>query len=117
MPRPRKDLDAFRDEIERRIASKHTHRQIRSWLAGEGLIVSKGTLQSRCIAWEATRRTRTAGTNATLIEAVEIAFHTTDHSDQTIADNITTTGLPTTRNQIKEIRLNHGWRRRADNDD
>jgi hypothetical protein len=44
MPRPRKDLDAFRDEIERRIASKDTHRQIRSWLAGEGLVVSKGTL-------------------------------------------------------------------------
>jgi hypothetical protein len=59
MPRPRKDLDAFRDEIERRIASKHTHRQIRSWLAGEGLIISKDTLQSRCVAWEATRRTRT----------------------------------------------------------
>jgi hypothetical protein len=91
MPRPRVDLDAFRDEIERRIASKHTHThtQIRSWLAGEGLTVSKGTLQSRCVAWETTRRTRTAGTNSTLIEAVESAFHTTNHSDQTIADNIT----------------------------
>jgi hypothetical protein len=104
MPRPRKDLDAFRDEIERRVASKHTHRQIRSWLAGEGLVVSKGTLQSRCVAWEATRRTRTAGTNTTLIDAVETAFHTTGHSDQTIADNITATGLSTTHNQIKEIR-------------
>ena len=114
MPRPRKDLDAFRDEIERRIASKHTHLQIRSWLAGEGLTISKGTLQSRCVAWEATRRTRTAGTNTTLIEAVETAFHTTDHNDQTIADNITATGLSTTRSQIKEIRLSHGWRRRAD---
>jgi len=41
MPRPRKDLDAFRDEIERRVARKHTHHQIRSWLAGEGLVVSK----------------------------------------------------------------------------
>src|SRR5436305_5843405 len=117
MPRPRKDLDAFRDEFERRIASKHTHRQIRSWLAGEGLVFRKGTLQSRCVAWEATRRTRTTDTNTTLIDAVETAFHTTDHSDQTIADNITATGLSTTHNQIKEIRLSHGWRRRADNDD
>jgi hypothetical protein len=41
MPRPRVDLDAFRDEIERRIASKHTHKQIRSWLAEEGLIVRR----------------------------------------------------------------------------
>jgi hypothetical protein len=28
MPRPRVDLNAFRDEIERRITQKHTHRQI-----------------------------------------------------------------------------------------
>jgi hypothetical protein len=85
-------------------ASTHTAR-IRSSLAGEGLIVSKGTLQSRCVAWEATPRTRTAGTNTTLIEAMETAFHTTDHRDQTIADNIAATGLPTTHNQIKDINI------------
>jgi hypothetical protein len=28
MPRPRVDLNAFRDEIERRITQKHTHRQM-----------------------------------------------------------------------------------------
>ena len=98
MPRPRKDLDAFRDKIERRIASKHTHNSIRSWLAGEGLIISKNTFSARCVAWEASRRTRTAGTSTALIEGVETAFHTTNHSDQTIADNITASGLPTTRN-------------------
>jgi hypothetical protein len=68
--------------------SKHTHTQIRSWLAGEGLIINKGTLQSRCVAWETTRRTRTTGTNTTLIKAVETAFHTINYSDQTITDNI-----------------------------
>lgn len=47
---------------------------------------------------------RTVGANTTLIDAVETAFRTTDHSDQTIADNITATGLSTTHNQIKEIR-------------
>jgi hypothetical protein len=49
------------------------------------------------VAWDAFRRTRTAGTNATLIEAVERAFHTTNHSDQVIADNITAQGISTTR--------------------
>jgi hypothetical protein len=34
MPRFQVDFNAFRDEIERRIASEHTHRQIRSWLVG-----------------------------------------------------------------------------------
>jgi hypothetical protein len=89
MPRPRIDLEAFRDDIERRIASNYTYKQIRSWLAGQGVIISKRTLQARCVAWETTRRTTTAGTNTPLIEAVEAAFHTTNHSDQTIADNIT----------------------------
>ena len=98
MPRPRKELDGYRDKIERRVASNHTHKQIRSWLAGEGIIISKGTLQSRCVAWETTRRTRMAGTNTTLIEAVESAFHITNHSDQTITDNITAQGIPITRN-------------------
>jgi hypothetical protein len=60
---------------------------------------------------------RTAGTNATLIEAVESAFHTTNHGDQTIADNITAQGIPTTRKQVEEIRLKNGWRRRANNED
>ena len=115
MPRPQINLDAYRDEIERRITSNHIHTQIRSWLAGEGIIISKGTLQSRYVAWETTRRTRMAGTNTTLIEAVETAFHTTNHSDQTIADNITASGLHTTRNQVEEIRLRHSWRRRANN--
>jgi hypothetical protein len=108
MSRPRKELDANRDEIERRIASNHTHKQIRSWLAGQGIIISKGTLQARCVAWETTRRTTTAGTNTTLIKAVKAAFHITNHNNQTIADNITASGLYTTRNQVKEIRLRHG---------
>jgi hypothetical protein len=81
MPRPRVDLNAFRDEIERRITSKHTYIQIRSWLAGEGLIISKGILQLRYMAWETTRRTRTVDTNSTLIEAVELVFYTINHNN------------------------------------
>jgi hypothetical protein len=117
MPHPRADLNAFRDEIKRRIAQKHTHRQILNWLAGNGLIISKNTLSSRVMAWNTSRRIRTAGTNTTLIEAIKIAFHTTNHNDQTITDNITTQGIPTTRNQVERIRLKHSWQRRANNDD
>ena len=69
------------------------------------------------MAWETTRPTRTAGTNSKLIEAVESTFHITNHSDQTIADNITAQGIPTTRNQVEEICLKNGWRRRANNED
>jgi hypothetical protein len=60
MPRPRINLDTFRDEIERRIVDKHTQNQIRRWLASQGVAVSENTLSARCLEWEATRRTKTA---------------------------------------------------------
>jgi hypothetical protein len=47
MPRPRKNLDAFRDEIERQITNKHTQPQILRWLAGQGLIISRNTLSTQ----------------------------------------------------------------------
>ena len=50
------------------------------------------------------------------MSAIEAAFHTTHHDDEVIAQNITAQGLPTTRNQVREIRLAHSWRRRNDND-
>jgi hypothetical protein len=86
-------------------------------LAGEGVIVGKNTFSSQMVAWDASRRTRTAGTNIMLIEAVERAFHIINHSDQMIADNITAQGISTTRNQVEEIRLKNGWRRRANNEE
>ena len=78
---PRVDIDPWRDETERRIAQKHTHRQILDWLAGEGVIVGKNTFSSQMVAWDASRQTRTAGTNTLLIKEVERAFYTTNHSD------------------------------------
>jgi hypothetical protein len=116
MPRPRKDLDQFRDDILRRIDDKHTHNEIRSWLAGQGLSVSKNTLSTRCVEWEA-NRTKIASSDTALVSAVNTAFHTTQHNNETIADNITASGISTTHRQVKRIRLAHGWRRRGDTDD
>jgi hypothetical protein len=53
MSRLRKDLDVFRDEIERRIASKYIHRQIQSWLTGEGLVISR--VPYSCGVWPGKR--------------------------------------------------------------
>jgi hypothetical protein len=69
------------------------------------------------VEWEATRHTKTASSDTALVSAVDTAFHTTQHDDQAIADNITAQGLPTTHRQVKTIRLAHGWLRRADNDE
>jgi hypothetical protein len=89
MPRSAIDLEGFRDEIERRIALRHTHRQILSWLAGNGLIISKNALSSRVMAWNASRRTRTAANTPALVAAIDTAFHMTSYNDVTIAENIT----------------------------
>src|SRR5271155_2414940 len=67
MPRPRKDLDQFRKEIERRIANHDTQTQIRSWLAKNGLTISKNTLSTRLVAWQANRSTRTASSDPALM--------------------------------------------------
>jgi len=117
MPRPRINLDEFRDEIERQIANRHTQPQILKWLAGQGIIVSRNTLSTQCNSWEASRRTKTASSDPALVSAIDTAFHTTDHNDQMIADNITASGVTTTHTQVKKIRLAHGWRRRADNEE
>jgi hypothetical protein len=61
MPRPQKTLDQFQAQIELRVASGQTHKEIRSWLATQGVRVSKNTLSTRCVAWSATRRSGTYG--------------------------------------------------------
>jgi hypothetical protein len=101
MPRPRHELDEYRDEIERRIANRQTQNQILSWLASQQFYTSKNTLSSRCVAWAACRRTTTAASED-LVSAIDMAYHTTNHSDNTIAENITAQGIPTTMNQVKE---------------
>jgi hypothetical protein len=117
MPQPRINLDPFRHEIELRIAAGDTHTQIRDWLATRGVHISKNVFSKRCVAWAVTRRTITPATDPALVSAIEAAFHTTQHDDATIATNIIAQGISTTRNQVEEIRLAHGWRRRANDDD
>jgi len=82
MPRPRKSLDQFRAQIELRVASGQTHKEIRSWLATQGVRVSKNTLSTRCVAWSAISRSGTTVSEPTLVTAVETAFHTTQHDDE-----------------------------------
>jgi hypothetical protein len=93
MPRPRKDLNEFRAEIEARIAGGDTLKQIRRWLAAQDIKISRNTLSARCTAWEASRHSRTAASEPALVSAVEAAFHTTPHDDETIACNINAQGL------------------------
>lgn len=58
-------------------------------------------------------RTTTPNNNLAFILAIEAAFYTTQHNDETIAQNVTSQSIPTTCNQVKQIRLAHDWRQRA----
>jgi len=112
MPRPPIDLDPFRNEIEQRIDQHYTQAEILTWLASRGVKISRNTLSARVLAWEASRHSRTEDSDPVLLAAIESEFYTTHHDDQAIAQAITTQGLHTTQNQVKRLRLAHGWRRR-----
>jgi hypothetical protein len=116
MPRTPINLDPFQHQIQLRIAAGETHTQIHRWLATEGIQISKNIFSKRYVAWEVSRRTRTPATDPVLLSEIDSAFHTTHHDDETIARNITAQGLPTTPNQVQEIRLTRGWLRRGNND-
>ena len=51
MPRPQTNLDAWQDTIEARITEGQTQYEILTWLAGEGVRVSRGTLRSILRLW------------------------------------------------------------------
>jgi hypothetical protein len=113
MPPAPINLEPFRAQIELRIAAGQTHAKIREWLATEGIQIGRNAFSQRCVAWEASRHTRTPAIDPALVAAIDTAFHTSEHDDSTIARNVTAQGIPTTRNQVEEIRLAHGWLRRG----
>jgi hypothetical protein len=86
------------------------------WLCREGISISRSTLRRRLKDWDISKKSITASTDAALIEAIDAEFHSTTHYDATIAANLTANGIYTILNQVQEVRLQHGWRRRAVND-
>ena len=66
MPRSQIEPDEPRDEIERRIALKHTQPETLNRLAQQGAIISRNTLSTRVNAW-ATDRSKTASSDARLV--------------------------------------------------
>jgi hypothetical protein len=47
--------------------------------------IGKNALSTRIIAWGASKRSRTADSNAALLTAIETEYHTTHHGDRAIA--------------------------------
>ena len=94
------DLNPFQQEIKQQTAASKSQTQVRKWLSKKGVSVSRNTLQRRIVAWEISCCTSTLASNPELVSAIEAAFHTTQHNDHTIVQNITSQGIPTTHNQV-----------------
>ncbi len=113
MPRVAINLEIYQLEIKLRIDAGITQSKIREWLLTKGISISKKAFSRQIVHWEASRLTHTSPDNPALLSAIQLAINTTQHSDQKIANNITDSGIFTTRNQVEEIRLAQGWRRRG----
>jgi hypothetical protein len=62
-----------------------------------------------------TRRSTSSPSDPALLEAIQNAFNTIFDDDNIITKKLGTQGIHTTASQVKQLRLKHGWRRRAAN--
>ena len=62
-----------------------------------------------------TRRSTSLPSDSALLEVIQNAFNTTFDDDDIITKKLGTQDIHTTASQIKQLRLKHGWRRRAAN--
>jgi hypothetical protein len=114
MPRPRIDIDRFRDEIERRVmVQKQRHKDIVKWLAEQGCSTTQQTLLRRCRDWGASRRPTVTSDDPALIAAIQEQFSSTFDNDTTISSTLNARGIHTSPNQVNEIRHKHGLHRRT----
>ena len=115
MPRPKKDLDAWRTNIEQRIIQGQTHQEILIWLAGKGISVSRGTLRAILRQWgtQSDRsRLLNSSQNASLPTAVHDLWSQRRLTDIQIAETLTARGIALSTRQVQSIRLRHSIYRR-----
>jgi hypothetical protein len=116
MPPAAVDISRFRAQIEKRILVDH-HKQIEvvNWLRTEGVSITAGILKARCKEWGLSRRGAT--TDPAAVERVYDRFHKTTENDSKIAAALTAEGLSISSRQVKELRLQYGWRRKGATED
>ena len=96
MPRPKTNLDTWRTAIEQRISEGKTQTEIRNWLQGNGIMVSRGTFRSILRLWNAQSdrsRLRKQGQDASVPTAVHELWSQQHLDDVQIAETLTTRGI------------------------
>jgi hypothetical protein len=116
MPRPEVNLDHLRPEIEQRIIlRKQSHKEVLAWLATQGIVINRKTLQRRIIQWGISRHGPAA--HETAVASVENAFRYTTKDDTAIARDLNAQGIQSTARQVQNLRLGKGWLHKAANGD
>jgi hypothetical protein len=105
-------LIPFRDEIELRIQAGQSQKEIMSWLASKGIIAGRITYAKFCREEGLRRKTTVPATDPALVEAIDHEFHYTSDDNTTIVNRLQTRGIPTTANQVREVRITNNWRQR-----
>jgi hypothetical protein len=109
------DIDRFRPQIEKKLLVEHrTQKDVVTWLGTRGISLTVGRLKQQCKPWGVSRRG--AAADERTVEQVHRRFHTTTEDDATIAKKLSSEGLSITARQIKDLRLQRHWRRKASND-
>ena len=113
MPRPQIELDCYQDEIYNLIFEDHaTMNDIALFLWEEkGVKVGTDTIQRRCTKWGFAQRLREYPPE--WIEAVRISFFSSFSTDIEIAEDLQDMGFRISVWQVKAVRLEHGWKRKA----
>jgi hypothetical protein len=108
---PRSAINTYKDDILELKEEGIPNNEVLSWLQERGITVGDTTLRMRLKEWGWSKKT-TVPQSPELISRVNHLFHHTLLSDSQIAERIAEEdGLPTTKNQIYEIRMRHGWKR------
>ena len=97
------------------MVQKQRHRDIVKWLAEQGCQTTTQTLLRRCRGWGATRRPAVSSDDPALTAAIHEQYASTFDNDATISKTLIAQGIHTSRNQVNEIRIKHGWHRRSNN--
>ena len=95
MPRPKTDLDAWRVDVEHRIIEGRTQKEIITFLNGEGIVVSRSTLQANLRSW-GTESNYTRLRNQLQNPSIAIDIHnlwSQQLEDSQIAEVLTTQGI------------------------
>ena len=106
-------LNQFQEQLIAMKDSNTTYQDMRQWLSERGVTASDDTIRRRLREWGATKRFPPV--TPELIEQVEYLFtHNLKWSDDDIANEIgpDNQGRRLTKRQVKDIRLQHGLKRR-----